>query len=225
VSRKSDLMTIGGIALIGGSLAFMAVFAYLAVVFGYPDILDRSAAEVLPRLLQGGRGLRTVWFAYGALPLIFLVAGAASGRILERAAPGLRALGVGAAVSAGLAMMAGLLRWPTIEWTLARYWNSAAPSEKVALAAVFDASNLFLGTLVGEFVGELCTAAWFLTLAIAWRREGRRVFGGIGIAAALVMAVAALRNVTSAVDPIAAVNNIALPLWMIAMGVAFLRDR
>jgi len=217
-------MRIGGIALIAGSLAFMAVFIYLAAAFGYPDILDRSAAEVLPRLLQGGRTLRTVWFIYGALPLIFLIAGAASGRILERAAPGLRTPGVAAAVAAGLAMMAGLLRWPTIEWTLARYWNGAAGSEKVALNAVFDASNLFLGTLIGEFVGEVCLAAWFFALAIAWRRDGRRVFGGSGIAAAILMAVAALRNITSAVDPIAAVNNFALPAWMIAMGIAFLRD-
>jgi hypothetical protein len=217
-------MKIGGASLIAGSLAFMAVFTYLASAFGYPDILDRSAAEVLPRLFQGGPSLRTVWFVYGALPLIFVVAGAASARILERGAPGLRTLGVGAAVGAALAMMTGLLRWPTIEWTLAQYWHAAAGSEKVALAAVFDASNLFLGTLVGEFVGEFCTATWFLTLAIAWRREGRRVFGGIGIAAAIVMAVAALRNVTHLVDPIAALNNVALPLWMIAMGVAFLRD-
>jgi hypothetical protein len=57
-----------------------------------------------------------------------------------------------------------------------------------------------------------------------FRREGRRVFGSLGIAAAGLMAVAALRNMTSAVDAIAAINNVALPLWLIAIGVAFLRD-
>ena len=33
------------------------------------------------------------------------------------------------------------------------------------------------------------------------------------------------RNVTDVVDPIAAVNNYLLPLWMIIFGVALLRQR
>jgi hypothetical protein len=222
--KSQTIMKIAGTVLIAGSLAFVAVFSYLAATFGYPDVLDKGAAEVLPRLLAGGRGLRAVWFLYGALPLIFVVAGVASGRVFERAAPALRPWGVAAAVSAAVAMMAGLLRWPTIEWALAQHWSTAAASDQPALAAMFDASNVFLGNLVGEFVGEICTAIWFLTLGIAWRREGRRVFGSLGIAAAGLMAVAALRNMTSAVDAIAAINNVALPLWLIAIGVAFLRD-
>jgi hypothetical protein len=213
-----------GASLIAGSLAFVAVFSYLAATFGYPDVLDHSAAQVLPLLTRGGQRLRIVWFIYGALPLMFVLAGVASGRILERASPGLRTLGVSAAVTAGVAMMAGLLRWPTIEWTLAQHWSAAAGADQVALAAVFDASNLFLGNLVGEFVGEICTAAWFLALGVAWRRQGRRLFGSVGVAAAALMALAALRNITPLVDPISDINNVALPLWLIAMGIAFLRD-
>jgi hypothetical protein len=212
-----------GVALIVASLAFMAVFAYLAASFGYPEVLDRSAAEVLPALLRGGTPLRTVWFLYGALPLVFVVAGLASGRLIERGAPALRGVGVGAAVATGVAMMAGLLRWPTIEWTLARHWQAAPAAEQGALAAMFDASNLFLGTLVGEFVGEMCTAVWFLVVAVTFRRLGWRVLGGLGLAAAALMAISALRNITTLVDPIAAINNYALPLWLITLGVAFLR--
>lgn len=223
MSSNHFLMKGAGAALIAGSLAFVAVFSYLAATFGYPDILDCSAAEVLPLLAQGGPRLRAVWFLYGALPLVFVFAGVVSGRLLARGAPELRTLGVGSAVAAGIAMMTGLLRWPTIEWTLAQHWNPAAPTEQVALSAVFDASNLFLGTLIGEFVGEICTATWFLTLAIAWRRQGRRRFGMIGLAAAAVVAVAALRNLTPVVAPIAALNNVTLPLWMIALGTAFIR--
>ena len=225
MSTNNLLMQSAGAALIAASLAFVAVFSYLAATFGYPDVLDRSAAEVLPLLAQGGRSLRAVWFLYGALPLVFVFAGVASGRVLARTAPGLRPLGVGAAVTAGVAMMAGLLRWPTIEWALAQHWNNAPASDHGALAAVFDASNLFLGNLVGEFVGEICTATWFLTLAIAWRRQGRRTFGTVGLAAAALVAVAALRNITSVVDPIAEVNNLTLPLWLIAIGIAFFRDQ
>ena len=225
MSTNNVLIKAAGTVLIVGALAFVAVFSYLAATFGYPEVLDDRADQVLPLLAAGGQSLRNVWFIYGALPLTFVFAGVASGRIFDRAAPGLRTLGVGAAVSAGVAMMTGLLRWPTIEWTLAQHWGAAdAGSDRVALAAVFDASNLFLGTLMGEFVGEICTALWFLALAIAWWRQGRRLFGGLGIAVASIVAIAALRNITSLVDPIAEINNVTLPLWLIAMGVAFLRE-
>lgn len=215
-------MKAAGVSLIAGSVAFMAVFSYLAATFGYPDVLDRPAAEVLPLLAQGGHGLRAVWFFYGALPLVFVFAGVSSGNILERGAPSLRTLGVASAVAAGVSMMLGLLRWPTIEWALAQHWGAADSSGRTAIAAVFDASNLFLGTLLGEFVGEICAATWFLVVSIAWRNQGRRWIGNLGVAAAGVMMVAAFRNVTAAVEMVAQINNITLPLWMITMGVAMM---
>ena len=50
----------GGISLIGGALAFLGVFSYLAARFQYPEVLDGSAPEVLPVLLATrttGRGV------------------------------------------------------------------------------------------------------------------------------------------------------------------------
>ena len=48
-------------SLILGALAFVFVFSYLAANFNYPDILDGTAAEVLPRLRDGGSAMRAVW--------------------------------------------------------------------------------------------------------------------------------------------------------------------
>jgi len=44
----------GGIALIAGAIAFLGVFSYLAARFHYPEVLDGSAADVLPALLATG---------------------------------------------------------------------------------------------------------------------------------------------------------------------------
>jgi hypothetical protein len=213
-----------GITLIVCSLAFVGVFTYLAGAFGYPDILDRGASEVLPRLAAGGQRLRIVWFLYAALPLGIVYSGAAAASVLERGGKGLRALGVTAAFAAGIAMMIGLLRWPTIEWTLARYWDSAPASSRTVLAAIFDASNLFLGNVIGEFIGEMCVALWFVTLGVAFRRDGRRWPGFLGLVAGILVAVAGLRNITSAVALVADINNVTLPLWLLTLGVLFLRD-
>ncbi len=224
MTSKDTVLKTAGVALIACSLGFIAVFSYLAAVFGYPDVLDHEAAQVLPRLAAGGGSLRAAWFVYSALPLGIVFAGAASARVLERGGLRLRNVGVAAAGAAGIAMMIGLLRWPTIEWTLARHWQTAPAASRAALSAMFDASNLYLGNVFGEFVGEMCTSLWFVVLGIAFRRDGRRLLGNLGVGAGLLVAVAGLRNITAVVGPVAQINNLTLPLWLITLGVLFLRD-
>jgi hypothetical protein len=214
-----------GVVLIVCSLAFVAVFAYLAKTFGYPDVLRQEADAVLPALLAGGGKLRAVWFIYAALPLGIVFAGASSAPLLASAGRWLRRIGVGAAVVAGFAMATGLLRWPTLEWKLAQAWATAdLPQTRHVLADAFDSSNFVLGNIVGEFVGEICLAIWFLTVALAFRADGRRALAGIGAAAAIVLAVAAFRNITPAVALVARINDVTLPLWLLTLGIVFLRD-
>jgi hypothetical protein len=67
---------LGGLALILGAVAFMAVFAYLAARFNYPAVLDGPASAVLPALLATGLTGHAVWALYGLLPLIWLPAAA-----------------------------------------------------------------------------------------------------------------------------------------------------
>jgi hypothetical protein len=38
--RPSGIIAAGGVALVGGAVAFLAVFAYLAARFNYPAVLD-----------------------------------------------------------------------------------------------------------------------------------------------------------------------------------------
>jgi len=58
--HESSVQT-GGAALIAAALGFMGVFAYLAVRFNYPDVLDAPAATALPALLAMGSTGRAVW--------------------------------------------------------------------------------------------------------------------------------------------------------------------
>lgn len=213
-----------GLVLIVCSLAFVAVFSYLAATFGYPDVLRQPAAAVLPALLAGGSKLRAVWFLYAALPLGIVYAGPAAAPLLARAGRRLRVLGTAAAVAAGFAMTTGLLRWPTIEWKLARAWETAPEAAQPWLTARFDASNFVLGNIIGEFCGEIFLALWFLTVALAFHADGRRRLAALGLGAAIVLAVAAFRNITPAVTVIAAISNVTLPLWLLTLGIVFLRD-
>ena len=66
------MIVFGGSCFVVGALTFVGVFSYLAANFNYPDVLDRTAAEVLPRLREDGTAMRAVWAVYAFLPLLLI---------------------------------------------------------------------------------------------------------------------------------------------------------
>jgi hypothetical protein len=217
----------GGWALILAAVLFMAVFAYLAARFDYPDVLDRPAGEVLPWLIALGTAGRAVWSLYALIPLLLVPAGLGAAAALRQAAPGAaRAAAAFASISA-FSMMLGLLRWPSIHWELARAYATAPDGERATLGAMFVGLNSYLGNFIGEFVGELALNLFFLLIAYAMLRDPqrRRWLGYGGLVASAIGFVAMFRNVTHAVAPIADANNLVLPLWLVVLGVVFARER
>jgi Domain of unknown function (DUF4386) len=217
----------GGIALIGGALAFMAVFAFLASRFNYPEVLDGQASEVLPALLATGSAGRAVWAIYGFLPLIWVPAGVGAYYALRRTHPGAMLVALAFAVMSALSMMLGLLRWPTIHWRMAELYATASASERAILAAIFDGLNSYLGNYVGEFLGELSFSAFFVLSAWALLRSRSvpRWLASAGLLTGALGWIGMFRNLTAAVAPVAALNNYLLPLWMIAFGIILIRHR
>jgi hypothetical protein len=215
-----------GPALVTAAIAFMTVFSMLAGSFGYPDVLDLPAADVLPRLLALGTNGRAVWAVYALIPLLLIPIGVGaaavhddpSARIIVRVAEWSAGL-------AGIAMLLGLVRWPTLMWALAEAWPHASAAERVPLAAIFRGANLMFGNFIGEFLGELFLNLSFVLFSFAaWRdRQLPRAVAGFGIAAGVFGLIAMWRNVTPVVDPIAEINNLVLPLWLVVWGVAFWR--
>lgn len=217
----------GGLSLAGGAVAFLGVFSYLAARFNYPDVLDGPAATVLPSLLATGAQGRLVWAIYAFLPLIWIPAGVAAYEALAPVRRGPMRLALLCAVVAAVAMMLGLMRWPSVHWHLALAWGSAAPGEQAVLAAVFDGLNTYLGNYIGEFLGELSFSAFFLLTSIVWLHgpSKHKWIGWVGVATAVLGFIGMFRNVTGAVAPVAALNNYLLPAFMIILGVALVRWR
>lgn len=226
--RHEPIIRVGGLALIGGAVAFLGVFIYLAARFDYPDILDGPAAEVLPRLLEIGSTGRAVWALYALLPLLWIPAGVGAFHALRAVRPGSMRVAMLFATVAAFSMMLGLMRWPSIHWELAQAYAAGDPDTRAALAAVFAGLNAFLGNYIGEFLGELSVSVFFFFSALAMLEPGTgfpRWMGLLGVATAVAGLVGMFRNVTALVDPVAEVNNYLLPLWMIIFGVGLLRSR
>jgi hypothetical protein len=217
----------GGLALVLGAIAFMAVFSYLAARFDYPDVLDGQANVVLPRLLATGTSGRAAWAFYAFLPLIWLPAGVGAYRALRRTHPGAMLLALQWAVVAAISMMLGLMRWPSVHWHLAQLQANATAEQQPIIAAIFDGLNTYLGNYIGEFLGELSFSMFFLlsSWALLRSRATAKWIAVLGLITAIAGLVGMFRNVTAAVAPVAAVNNYLLPLWMIIFGAVLLRHR
>ena len=220
------IIRFGGLCLAGGAVAFLGVFTYLAARFNYPAVLDGPAATVLPSLLATGQQGRLAWAVYALLPLIWLPAGVAAYEALAPVRRGAMRLALVFAVVAALAMMLGLMRWPSVHWHLALAFEHAAPAERGVLAAVFDGLNAYLGNYIGEFLGELSVSVFFLLTSTVWLQAPRlpKWIGWVGVGTAALGLVGMFRNVTATVAPIAAVNNYLLPAFMIILGVALVRS-
>ena len=224
--RDSTSVRLGGFALIVGAAAFVAVFSFLAAQFDYPRILDGSAPDVLPKLLATGPTGRAVWALYGFLPLIWIPAGVGAYQALRGTREGIMRLAMLMAVVAALTMMLGLLRWPSIHWSLAQAYAIAGEIERSSISTIFAGLNSFLGNYVGELLGELSFSVFFLLSALCMLRPNAgfsRWVAYLGLVTSVAGIVGMFRNVTSTIAPIAAVNNYLLPVWMVVFGVALIR--
>jgi hypothetical protein len=224
--REQAVVRAGGAALIVGAVAFLGVFAFLAARFDYPSILDGRAGEVLPRLRAIGPTGRAVWALYGFLPLVWIPAGVGAFYALRGPHEGSMRIGMMLALVAAIAMMLGLLRWPSIHWVLAEAYAQGEPAERSAIAALFTGLNSYLGNYIGEFLGELSISVFFLLSALAiLARDSAwpRWMGYVGVVTAIAGLVGMFRNTTNVVAPIAALNNYLLPIWMVVFGSGLLR--
>ncbi|MES1264117.1 MAG: DUF4386 family protein [Variovorax sp.] len=215
------VIVIGGICFIVGALAFVAVFTYLAAKFDYPKVLDGEAGEVLPRLRSGGATMRAVWAIYALLPLL-LIPGAVASWLALPDSPGIMTLALLLASLGTLAMCLGLMRWPSIHWTLAAAYEDAGPDARKSIGAVFKGLNLYLGNYIGEFLGEICLGKFFLLTGAAMLAGSAfpAWLGIVGMVFGVLFVIGAFRNVTSKVQWLADINNYLLPLWMIILGGA-----
>jgi hypothetical protein len=226
VSASPSRAIVGGASLIAATMLFAAVFSYLGAAFDYPAVLNRLAGDVLPALLALGRSGRIVWLVYGLIPLLLVPTALGVNEVARTNAPRLGRAIVWLAALSALAMMTGLLRWPTLQWTLAQEWTSASPASRDVLASRFGTANLYLGNVIGEFAGELFLNGFFLasSLALSAGRPRRRWLMFAGVAASTLGWIAMLRNLTPLVAPVATLNNIVLPLWMLTLGLVLLAD-
>jgi hypothetical protein len=231
--------------LTGAGLIFLGVglnipFAILGATFDYPDILRQPTADVLIRFHAGGAGLIATWYAFMAAALLFVPIAVLVHDSLApadgRRASSLLRLATVAGIGAGLVQALGLIRWVFAVPVLARTFGDPASSEAARAAAVvsFESLHQYAGVALGEHLGQLGTATW--TALVAAELYARRGFPrwqawlgfvssgliAIGLAEGFATVIPFNAGVLGAASP---VGYIGFSIWLIATGVAFVRQR
>lgn len=234
------LSTTAGLGLITLGVGLNIPFAILGVTFGYPDILRQPTAEVLTRFHAGGTPLIATWYAFMAaalllVPVAVLVHDALAPADGRRASTALR-LATVAGVFAGIVQALGLIRWVFAVPGLARAFADPAASEATRAAAVvaFESLHQYAGVALGEHLGQLGTVVWAGLLAVelgaspgwarwqAWLGGAAAALVAVGLAEGFATVIAFDPGVLGLATP---VGYVALSVWMVAVGVSFIRQR
>jgi hypothetical protein len=225
---------LAGASALAMAAAFNLPYAALALLYDYPAVLRRPAAEALALFHAGGPALVLAWhgFMLAALALVPLAAALAltPARVLARPA-----LAVGAAIAGGLSGLAqavGLSRWVFAVPALARTHAdpSVAPAARETAEASFMLLNAWGGVAIGEHLGQLLLALFLLLMGILQRAEARPTSARLAFLSAVLIALGTGEGLALALgstgDPFSLVTVagfLGLTAWLAATGLSLLR--
>jgi MFS family permease len=216
-----------GALLIAGAVVANAAFAGLGAVFDYPDVLRRPAEEILTRfhadaLIVGGLFLLLACGAALLAPIAVRLS-----RIAGRGRLATAAMVTG--IAAAAVQVIGLLRWPLAVPFLAGVVTDPAASaaDRADATDTFRTLHTVLGQAVGEAGGYALTAAWTVLViaALPRPRRGGRIIAALGLASAAMILAGLLSPLgVPGADLANFLGYLAWSVWLVALGIAIIRD-
>lgn len=222
-----------GVALITIPAVLTLVFAALASIFDYPDILRRPTEEVLARFHAGGTRLVTLWWIAAMATVVIAPVAVLLSIALVDASGTIRTVSAVVGALAALVQFLALVRWPFLVPYLARVAADTDTSEakQDAVDVVFQSFNRYLGVAVGEHLGFLLTGTWTALVGVAVTQSSVAPgwIGIVGIVVGVLLAFCSLEHVGpfersgwKLVGKVRLITGIMWCGWLIALGIALL---
>jgi hypothetical protein len=197
-------------------------FTVLGSVFNYPDVLNEPVDDVLAAF-RANQGAVAAWFTVLTLSAALLAPIAVGvGRLSAHRA---MRLAVPVGIAAAVVQVVGLARWPLLVPGFAADAASADAAVAQAARDHFQFAHTLLGTLIGETLGYLLTAAWTLLVLVALHRQLAGLWFTVlgGTSAVLILTgVLSPLNVPG-IDMANFVGYVLWSLWLVAFAVVLFR--
>jgi len=152
---------------ITGELIFLAVITMLVSwiglmgAFEYPDILRKSAAEVLSKYYNGGIHLRLLWLGMTMSSVIFIPVILLLHKLLNNVKTPYLFIGTAFGLSGAIFSILGFVRWVFSVNVLANLYHNS-PMDSKAIEISFQLINAYGGVSVGELLGYMTTGIWII---------------------------------------------------------------
>lgn len=150
-------------------VALIAVpFLVMSGTTGWPATTGDPGSKMLPVVLEHLTSIRIGYGGYLLYSLLFFFTGCAALRAIREEPDW---IGLGAVSLSTLARCLGILRWLTAAPSLAYAYSTAEDSQRVQIAAIFDAINSYGGG-IGEALGvSIFAAIWVYRIGDAARHN------------------------------------------------------
>jgi hypothetical protein len=192
------------ILLIAGAAGANVAFLGLGAMFNYPDVLREPAAEVLANFQQRRYAVSALFLLLAASAAVLAPIGIQIARVTGHRS--VAALGIAAAA----VQVVGLLRWP-----LGVPFLGDRPH-------AFETLNLVLGTIVGETLGYLLTAAWTWAVVHSGLSSSRALAAAGLVAAALIASGVLVPLGVPGADLANFAGYVLWSLWLVATAINLL---
>jgi hypothetical protein len=210
--------------LVTAAVLTNVAFTALGTVFGYPDVLKEPVDEVLADFRNAQTAV-TGWFTLMAVAAaLFAPIAVGVGRLSTHRA---MRLAVPVGIAAAVVQVVGLMRWPLLVPGYAADAASRDPAVVAAAHESFTTAHRILGTLIGETLGYLLTAAWTLLVLVALGRTlAGRWFTALGTVSAVLVVAGVLSPLNlPLIDAANFFGYVLWSVWLVAFALLLLRPR
>lgn len=208
--------------LIAAAVLTNAAFTVLGTVFNYPDVLGEPVEDILAAF-RASQTTVVVWFTVMALSAaLFAPIAIGVGQLSTRRA---MKIAVPVGIAAAVVQVIGLARWPLLVPGFAADAASSDPTIAAGARDSFLLAHRLLGTVVGETLGYMLTAAWTLLVLIALGRGIPRWFTALGAVSAVLILAGVLSPLQlPVVDNANFIGYVMWSVWLVIFAILILRQ-
>lgn len=223
---NAKMVRLGGWFLIAFTLIYLGLQLTFFLAYNYRAALSGPDIESFKLLLAGGTTMQILLSIFALLPLLLLPASVAAYYAFRDIDEADLRISILFATLASFSLSLCLMRWPTFNWYLARFYEQAG-SAQPGVAAIFHGLDDYLGLFIGNIFSKVCASVWFLIVSFAMLRS-RTVpqwIGYLGIIATIYLLITLLEPFS--ILPAGIINflNVLSPLeflWMMMFGITLL---
>jgi hypothetical protein len=215
---------VAGALLISAALLAAVGATWLALAFGWPEVLDAPGADALPSFAADATAIRTAFYLLLTSSLLLIPAAIYLEQVVGGPTrPSIRAV-TAFGVLGGFAQTLGWVRWPVTVPHLSEAYSAGDEQSRVAVASAYDVLNRYAGAALGEHLGWLFQGLWAVGIAVLLLRVSSipRWFSLLGLGLSLVWFPLTWASGLASVDWPASIGSTVSGvwyLWLLALGV------